>query len=268
MIDMLILRCCFADEDNLTIKDLPIPKEASICPEDGEVFNHRHQWETIPSSHDSLAFKVFDYDLKDGRNFYIEIKASPAKIMQGHNVFGTDDIGKCCFALIECLGNKYPDLLALLNMDSWTVEGIDVTYHSFADSQTNCVKFINSLANISNGQTKASSAFGSTTYFGKKNSRIKKIKVYSKKEELLFRRDQIKKKGDPRGILQYYTEDLINYTNAMIRWEVSFKARWFERRKISNNMMKFIKEFDPKSSWVEAMSPIFKALEGKQGKLK
>ncbi|BCX89518.1 hypothetical protein MIN45_P1891 [Methylomarinovum tepidoasis] len=264
MIDMLVLRCWFRDQEELTVKDLPIPLEASIDPGSGDVYAHRHRWEQIPSSHDTLAFKVFDYDLKDGRRFYIEIKASPAKIMQGHNVFGTDDVGKCAYALIECLFNRYPDLFDLLDYSTWSVHQVDVTYHSFADSEENAVRFIHALANVSNGQTKPRSGYESTTYFGKKRSRLKKIKVYAKHTELLQRLRDIERKGDPHKVLQYYGPRLIEYTKGMIRWEVSLYARWLERRGISTNLFEFIKQFDPKAAWTDATKDIFAAMRGRE----
>jgi len=267
MIDKLALRCFFSNEEDLTVRDLPIPLEASIDPDTNEVYSHRHHWESIPSSNDSLAFKVFDYDLKDGRQFFIEIKASPAKLMQGHNVFGTDDLGVCALSLIDVLGSKYPELIGLLDMATWSVSEVDVTYHSFADTQTNAVKFINALGNVSNGQTKARTGFDGTVYFGKKNSRLKKIKVYAKKKEVDHRIDEMVRRGDPKDLLKHYDDALLNYSNAMIRWEVTFKSRWFERNKIDNKLENFIKEFNPKDAWLKAIKPIFDALEGKEMKI-
>jgi len=262
MIDMLVLRCSFSDQVDLSVKDLPIPLEASIDPANGEVYSHRHNWESIPSSNDSLAFKVFDYCLKDDRRFYIEIKASPAKLMQGHNVFGVDDVGRCSMSLIDVLFNKYPDLFALLNMDSWTVEEVDVTYHSFADCEANALRFVNALSSVSNGQTKSRTGYDGTVYFGKKNSRIRKIKVYCKKKEVLHRMGEMRRKGDPRDLLKHHNDDLLGYTEGMIRWEVTLKSRWFERNNISNKLENFIKEFNPKNAWQNATKTIFDALEG------
>jgi len=267
MIDMLVLRCSFTDQVNLSVKDLSIPLEASIDPVNGEVYSHRHNWESIPSSNDSLAFKVFDYYLKEDRHFYIEIKASPAKLMQGHNVFGSDDINACSMSLINTLLDQYPDLFSLLNMDTWTVEQVDVTYHSFADTESNALRFVNALSNVSNGQTKSRTGYDGTVYFGKKNSRIRKIKVYCKNKEVLHRIDEMKRKGDPKGLLKYHNHDLVTYTQGMIRWEVTLKARWFERNNINNKLQNFIKEFNPKEAWMKAISPIFDALDGEVMKI-
>jgi II/X family phage/plasmid replication protein len=46
-----------------------------------------HSYEKLPTSYTSMAFKFFH----EGRFFpHVELKASPAKILQGHNVYGTD----------------------------------------------------------------------------------------------------------------------------------------------------------------------------------
>jgi len=63
--------------------------------EDGtvEVSDLRHPYESLPSSNSTLSFKIY----KGGENYwpFIEIKASPAKLLQGHNVFGSTDVEKC-----------------------------------------------------------------------------------------------------------------------------------------------------------------------------
>lgn len=90
MIDKLVLQCEFlkvgypARYPGFYLAELGVPLEQSIN-RDGQVFKTRHPWESIPSSYESMAFKIFDnrYDGLD--KFYIEIQASPAKLMQGHN---------------------------------------------------------------------------------------------------------------------------------------------------------------------------------------
>ena len=47
-------------------------------------------WESLPSSYSGLALKIYDSNNMGPPR--LEIKASPAKVMQGHNVFGSTDI--------------------------------------------------------------------------------------------------------------------------------------------------------------------------------
>jgi len=106
MIDKLVLRCDFlkagypARWPSFHLVELGVPLEQSVN-RYGQVFRTRHPWESIPSSYESMAFKIFDnrYDGLD--QFYIEIQASPAKLMQGHNIFGSSDFYDCCQTLIN-----------------------------------------------------------------------------------------------------------------------------------------------------------------------
>ena len=282
MIDMLVLRCSirtdievtytsfgspiFTDNNNfLDIRKLEIPLECSIDT-DGMTHNLRHVWEKIPSHFSNLAFKVFD--LRDAKDpaFYIEIKASPAKIMQGHNICGSDDLRACSLSLIEVLYQTYPTLSDYLEegLKAWKVAHVDITYHSHAKNEHEADMFINALGLVRQGQTKARTGYSGTVYFGKKNSRIKKIKVYNKYKEIIEFMKSIERAGDPNNILAIYTEELKGWARGMVRWEVSLKSRWFQRRGISTNLVEMIKQFKPIDYWKEATSDLFTALEGEE----
>ncbi len=287
MIDMLVLRCPIKhifettydsrgipvideiQKNRLKLSDLKIPLEASLDV-DGEQLSTAHRWEKIPSSYAHMAFKVFDFrgsSSNEIQDFYIEIKASPAKLMQGHNLYGTDALGPCAFGMIELLYHAYPEVFEYLDPDCWTVEQVDITYHSWCKTENEALMLVNALQNVSNGQTRARTGFSGTVYFGKSNSRIKKIKVYVKLLEVLNFMAKLKKGGDKKGILQHYTEDLLTWAKGMVRWEASLKTRWFERRGISNNLIELCKVFDAEAYWKESTLDIFKALEGKEMKM-
>lgn len=271
MIDMLVLRCSFF-RDGLgnwppfPLSDLSVPLEQSIG-SDGEVHNTRHPWERIPSSYDSMAFKIFDHRNDALDSFYVEIKASPAKIMQGHNVYGSDDIVDCSMHLILLLYEAYPSLRDHLDQKSWSLSMIDITYSSRADSESNARCFVNALSNVRNGQTKARTGYDGTAYFGKKNSRLKKIKVYSKAPEVAH----VMKKNLTRfdGFLanSVYTPDLLNYSKALIRWEASLFHRYFERMGLSVRLLDIFtcNTMSPQlltKYWTIATNDLFTSLQG------
>jgi len=284
VIDMLVLRCpiqqkfetTFNDRgipviteiqrEYLKLSDLKIPLEASLDV-DGEQLSTAHRWEKIPSSYAHMAFKVFDFrgsSNKEMQDFYIEIKASPAKLMQGHNLYGIDAIGPGAYFMIELLCNTYPELAEYLEPEYWTVEQVDITYHSWCKTENEALQLVNALQNVSNGQTRARTGYSGTVYFGKSNSRIKKIKVYVKLLEVLNYLATVKRSGDKKGVLQIYTDSLLDWAKGMVRWESSLKTRWFERRGISNNLIELCKVFDAQAYWKESTLDIFKALEGKE----
>lgn len=240
MIDMLVMRCPILDgidvsytkdsapvftdrTDLLKIDELELPLQASIDV-DGDIVDLVHKWEKIPSSFGSLAFKVFDFrDAKDPQ-FFVEIKASPAKLMQGHNLYGSDDIRDCAWSLLDVLYMAYPLLSQYLNHKYWTVHQIDITYHSWAKTEKEADLFINSLGQVTQGQTKARGSYAGTVYFGKKNSRIKSVKVYNKYKETLEVIKKLDKSGDKTRAI--YTPELVQWSKGMIRWESSIKARF------------------------------------------
>lgn len=286
MLDMLVLRCPFRQDfkmdylpsgmpvirevlrDGLSLKDLKVPLECSLTA-DGEQISLSHRWEKIPSSYAHMAFKVFDFrgqmdPKKEVQDFYIEIKASPAKLMQGHNLFGTDELWPCAEHMIHLLIDAYPELFEFLDLRYWSVEQVDITYHSWCKSENEALQFVNALQNVSNGQTRARTGFSGTVYFGKANSRIKKIKVYVKLIEVLNFVAKETRAGDKKKLLQHYTQPLLDWAKGMVRWEASLKTRWFQRRNISNNLFDLCKVFNAEAYWKESTLDIFKALEGKE----
>lgn len=278
MIDMLVLRCNFQRIQNTNsqfidmvwpdydLGILGIPLEKSVDRE-GDVINVRHPWERIPSSFEGMAFKVFDHRYDPLDKFYIEIKASPAKIMQGHNIFGSSDIYDCCFHLLDLLYMTNPEVTERLDSKSWELAQIDLTYSTRAKDTHESNAFIRALQNVSYGQTKSRTGFGGTAYFGKKNSRLKKIKVYDKDSETkeIIKKNSLKPNGDLLNVV--FTPELLDFTNGLIRWEVSLYHRYFERLGISTRLEDMFKEttFTEKNLekyWIAGTKDLFEALEG------
>ncbi|MFZ4504416.1 MAG: phage/plasmid replication protein, II/X family [Methylovulum sp.] len=275
MIDMLVLRCDFKKDREFNVEShwptftlalLNVPVEQSID-RDGHVFNTRHPWEKIPSSYDSMAFKIFDHRYDPLDMFYIEIKASPAKIMQGHNIYGSSDFYDCCMHLLELLCMNCVDVAEHLDHSTWSLSQIDITFSSRAQDDKTGIAFINSLQNVSYGQTKPRTGFGGTAYFGKKNSRLKKIKVYSKFPEVQETIKNNETKKDGHLLNEVYTSDLLDFSKGLIRWEASLYHRYFERLGISTSLKDLFYHHSLSPSqlqnyWILATSDLFNALKG------
>lgn len=277
MIDKLVLQCEFlkvgypARYPGFYLAELGVPLEQSIN-RDGQVFKTRHPWESIPSSYESMAFKIFDnrYDGLD--KFYIEIQASPAKLMQGHNIYGSLDFYDCCQHLIDLLCVTYPQLVPHLDFETWKLRQIDITFSSRAKDDNEARAFINAIQNVSYGQTKCRTGYDGTAYFGKKNSRLKKIKVYSKPAEV---RETIRKNATlPDGELlnEVYTPPVLEFAVGLIRWEVSLYHRYFERLGLSTRLDDIFlhNTFAPNhliTFWQVATLDLFNALKGQTMKV-
>lgn len=261
MLDKLVLRCWFRDPEAVNIRELGIPLSGSVEPDSGEVFNLRHPWESIPSSFHSLAFKFWDFcaDRPDSQP-YVEIKASPAKLIHGHNVYGSDDLIECSFALFTLFYETYPQLVELLDISSWELAEVDITYASWAETPRAARQFIAALQNVSHGQTKGRGQYDGTCYFGKKNSRLRKVKVYDKFHEVL--QYIAKHKNAKVNPASFFPDELMAWMQGMIRWEVTVKSRWFERHNIPTKLVELKKIFNPRQYWELVTKPIFQSLEG------
>jgi len=199
--------------------------------------------------------------------FYIEIKASPAKLMQGHNIFGSSDIYDCSMHLMELLCMTYPELVSRLNHESWSLSQIDITYSSRAKDTNESKAFINALHSVSFGQTKSRTGYDGTAYFGKKNSRLKKIKVYSKAPEVAETIKKNVRRIDGELLNEVYTASLLDFAQGLIRWEISLYHRYFDRLGISTNLKDIFKQntFTPETLinyWTLATADLFGALKG------
>lgn len=279
MIDFLELRCDFKSSQSMGVKrwtDVDLKKigvklEQSID-KDGEVYHTRHPWDSIPSSYEGMAFKICDYRDTQLDDFYIILKCSPAKIMLGHNLFGSSDFRDCFFAMVELFTEAYPQVMAELDLKTWYLNHIDITYFSRADSKHEATTFINALHCVSYGQVKSRTGYNGTAYFGKKKSRLKKIKVYSKFDELLASVEKLKNKPNCKKILDdVYTPELLSWSERMVRWELSLYHRYLERRGIDCNVIELLKNGNLSEKkliklWQEGMKDLFKAFEGREMK--
>lgn len=258
----------------LNLWDLGIPLQVSYDAEiqliDSSV---RHAWESVPSNYSGMATKVVDFRNIQNPRFFVLIQGSPAKLMQGHNVYGSLDLELCSSYMLNLLRKKYPLMCSHLDFRYTKVEQMDITFFTRACTNAEAKQFIDFLASVSKGHTKARTAYkGQTVYFGKQNSRIRKLKVYFKLDEVEAYKEKLEKgmnKGslDGRRLAKIYTPELLDFCNGMIRWEASLKSRWFERRGISNYLSYLIKSAEPVNYWHDAFGNIIESLRGKEFKM-
>lgn len=232
-----------------------------------------HPYESLPTSFTGLALKVNF----DGYFFpHVTIKGSPAKILQGHNVFGTDNLELCVTEMLYWLQEKYPELYGMLAINTAEVRKMDVTYSSIVGSPKLVRLAIDYMSRISNGQTKPtkSKKFETTMYWGGAESRLIRLKCYSKFDEYMVQLDKFKKdaqKGlDPRAIKIMNVmsdERLIDRARTSLRWEATFMKRWLERNDIPVNVWELInyQKENPdflQRIWSKGFEKIFEAMKG------
>lgn len=231
------------------------------------------KYESLPSGFSGLAVKFFDKCTMTDP--YVEIKASPAKLLQGHNVYGGESVGNAACEMLGILFQSIPQLGERLDISLATIGHIDTTFSSRVTNEAMIPKVIDYLSRISNGQTKTTKnkKFETTAYWGGETSRLLQLKAYAKHAEMLFQVEKLKKKAkakDAQAIMlldTVYTPELMDYAKTLLRWEARIKSRKLERLGLPVGLFDFI-EYQQKNPdvltvlWRQAFNPIFETFKG------
>jgi len=250
-------------------------ESTGIVFKDWDIDGLHHPFESLPSSFTPLAFKVFH-----AANHYpfVELKASPAKLLQGHNVFGTVDIALGAAEMLSTLQQAYPLLFSMLEIQSTEVWELDCTYSARMPSELIANQVIQALRKVSNGQTKArGDEFQTTCYWGSKSSRLKRLKAYLKSAEFQAQLDKFRKDAEKgcesakRVCAVMSDQRLQDWAKALVRFESTICKRWLERRGLSVKLVDLIAHQKDLASqgrcfiqelWRETTEDIFQAFEG------
>lgn len=232
-----------------------------------------HAWESLPSSYTPMAFKVFHQSLGKRLMPGVEIKASPAKLLQGHNVFGPTSIRLGAEVMIKWLAGSYPLLWARLDFRAIECYALDCTYSARMPNEQTALQVIQFMRGVSNGQTRnRGDDYQTTAYWGAKEGRLRKIKAYLKGPEFLLELDKVLKAArgascDPerrqdldnahvrqfklfrrdsrmpmpilsasRTLKVLQDERLQEFAKLLLRVEATVMHRWLERRQIPTNL--------------------------------
>ncbi|EHU5192613.1 phage/plasmid replication protein, II/X family [Vibrio parahaemolyticus] len=241
-----------------------------------EVADLRHPFESLPTHFTGMAFKI--YQGTRLRSPCIELKASPAKILQGHNVYGPTSIEVGAIEMLMAFYNNYPDVYEMLDIQSATLDAIDATYSARVKTELQARQVIQQLKNVSNKQmrTAVRNEHETTVYFNK-NSRHCDRKAYLKGPEFSRQlRDlrALQEKGDhsyDRVIDVMSSPQLINYARHLVRFEAGAHRRYLDALEIPKNLFDAInyqKEYESTGRnliadiWTKAFTPLLEALEG------
>ncbi|WP_212386608.1 phage/plasmid replication protein, II/X family [Acinetobacter junii] len=270
-------RYFFIDVDPHSL-EIPLASRSVYKDEDGKVHNSAlfHPYESVPTHYTGMAMKVF---FDSAYEPYVQIKASPAKLIQGHNVFGSDNIEQGAMEMIGFLHEAYPVLARMLDWSKAWVSHIDVTYSARLKDQNTAHKVLDFLGNVSNGQTRISKkAYDTSRYWGGATSRLLNHKCYLKHDEFLAQfaeQQQLAKKMDKSAmrVVEIMSDQrLIDWTIGLLRFESRLKKRWLERNGIPTNLFELIRfqKQNPnllQTLWTKATHSIFQALRGQTMKL-
>lgn len=254
-----------------------------------DVTGLNHPYESLPSHWSGLAFKI--YQGAGMSSAHVEIKASPAKILQGHNVFGPTDIELCAYEMMYILTTAVPDLDTFVDWQNAYLGDIDCTYSADVGSLHNSKQVIAALKNISNGHMRSAikNEHETTCYFNV-NSRHADKKAYCKGPELEKQVKEMesickKNKGKLHILSILKDEKLHRFASNLIRFEGRAKSRLLDRLGIPTRLFTRTSEFDGTTQlgiidfqkqfetdgknliqhiWNEMFNPLFAAFEGQE----
>lgn len=149
------------------------------------------------------------------------ISGNPSKFLQGHNVFGSDDLLSLCHAVASrvfiVMGIQDDLALRRVALGDFQVKRIDLTYsYDFGNSAT-VSAVLSSLAVRTRSRMGRAQTRGGTVYHGR-NSRRWSIKMYNKGEEL-----QAGKKHRLSPELQ--STPIFDFSQSLLRVELTLRSK-------------------------------------------
>lgn len=169
----------------------------------------------------------------------IEVSGNPAKFLQGHNVFGSDD-------LIHLVTKTLDRLIALdigltpteeelqkIAKGFFAVTRVDVNEHFAFNSETSAKAYLRAIANSSNMRHRGAGQFkGDTLYFSPQSRRMV-AKIYHKGDEIHSRKKEHRLHDDFLAIpelVAYATNSLrleLKILSTQLKdWELNFGYNW------------------------------------------
>lgn len=240
----------------------------------------RHAWESLSTGFSPMAFKVFDRGLGKRLMPGVELKASPAKLLQGHNVFGPTCIETGALVMFKWLQLAYPKLFDALDVPATQVYALDCTFSARLPDERTAHQVIQALTNVSNGHTKArGDNYATSAYWGAKESRLKRLKAYLKHVEFQDQLEDLKRavrRRDLSAARQYSVMSdprLQEWVNYLLRMEATVMHRWLDRRGIPSRLVDLIayqKRLQEEGRcliqecWTAVTADLFAAFEGIQ----
>lgn len=200
---------------------------------DGETeWETRKAYQAIGSHDSSVRIKtVAVNELGQGTHIYVD--GNPIKFMQGHNLFGTDNLHSLLYGFLSGLC-QIPGLCLSptdLDRERWTqgdieLSRVDCTYMFDVGSSDNAKAWIRQAEQYAtfSHRGKGQIGKGSTLYFGK-NSRRSALKFYPKGEEF-------RKHAHSDFLLM---PSLLDYADKSLRAEVVIRS--MELKRINLNLL-------------------------------
>ncbi len=202
------------------------------CPNDGNIYggflaayhaDGSPDWKSfrrlqVEGSHSAtVAVKSRDHDT-------LTISGNPAKFLQGHNIFGPNDLCRLSYAFLDaltaCLGLS-PSLVARASWRSgdFTLSRVDCTRSYDLGSADRVRRFLTAAAAVAHGRHQKVSQYDSQTVYLGQKSRRASLKLYDKFTELQQRGHML-----PVTLAPPWHQKLLQCAEGMVRVEVTLRS--------------------------------------------
>lgn len=230
------------------------------------------KWETISSGISGVAVGFFP----EGNGFHrwphIRLKASPAKILQGHNVFGSECLKQGISQMWATLRIAFPKIFEDLDIAAAEVRYTDATY-SARISDFYSIKVFKLFESLATAKTKVNAGFLSEGYLQLgKGSEYQRQKLYKKLPEVMDDLKDAKRRRQHHKVEILSDPRLHDFARDLHRFEATTGHRKFESIGIPTRLIEFVKFNDWFLSvhkiplcrylWQLAFKPLFDQIEG------
>lgn len=226
-------------------KNYDFPLMASVAFTDGAAVysDIRNQtWDTIPSSISDTAVGFFP----EGNHLYpwphCSIKASPAKILQGHNVFGSENIRPGVMQMLANLAQAFPRIWEHLDVDKAEIRYLDSTYSAFVPNEYARGQLLRVFEGLFPNKDSVTRHIG--YLLGNKGSKYRRQKIYYKAGELQADFEKAVKSGQREKAAILGDPRIQDFAQGRMRFEATTGYAGLESKGIPTRLKEFLKFHD------------------------
>jgi II/X family phage/plasmid replication protein len=212
-------------------------------------------WESLPSSFSGMALKVYHMGCGKQNWPFVQLKCSPVKLLQGHNVCGDVSFFQAFKNMAALLNETYPVLFCKLDLDNTEIVSFDINYSLKIENRKIRESLMRYFQSMELSRVKTNAKYESTCYYGSPKSTRKSIKIYLKGLEL--ERD--------KKSLEFVDTNVLALSEHLVRFELTVKKQYLKDRNIPLRIKDFLyyfKNVDLFEFWKMGMSDFFNCLDG------
>lgn len=196
-------------------------------------------WDSISSGHSDIAVGFFPTGNGEYRWPHVRVKCSPAKILQGHNVFGSEYLTEGAHQMISNLMQAFPKIARHLDIVNAFICYLDNTYSARITSeffQRQLYKFFELCFPNKENITKRAGYLQAN-----RSSEYHRHKLYNKIQELLMQIDIAKRTNQKERHAVLSDPLLVDFATGLQRFEGTTGKRALINMGIPIKLTEFLK---------------------------